>query len=511
MVDSGGFAPEESEYFPRARAHNILLVDGREPRWQSAEGSVRVDWEFPHGYARLRMTDPGFGFLGLQHERAWFRVDNNAWLILDWLDGRRVHRLTSLIHFYPTFEIVAGGDRARARSRTRSLAVIPVASAKPLASVSHGDHPQFPGWFSPEFGVKIPMTVLALNWTGVELPWVGGALITSGADEPFRQVEAIPAAGRVRLEFSGKAWVLQMKSGLGRVTPSSPAQQKGKPASPSAAAVNFGPVRLRRQRASVDDGFRILLQKQVGDFLTFLFCHLAVAAGKKRRAPPYVVGIAGKEVDLAGIEQLLSELTRFGAEPTRVRLCHDLHQASDRNPVLQQLRFALKEGVPFRVRNDRLKTGDLDVVIHAAEMLRNELVREFHQQVRSSIDREVLGILHADLDVVVREMKVAAQQKLRTLANFFLELGTQLPVEVRVECVAVIAVGRRHQMRHAIRCCDATHRDGHRKRPCTIVNARQRMGVNINHMRAQEVWTQSPSRSASPRHGNFRAQRQSAP
>jgi hypothetical protein len=211
VVDSGGFAPEESEYFPRGRAHNILLLDGLEPRWRSAEGSARTGLEFPHGWARLRMADPGFGFLGLRHERAWFRLEDNAWLTLDWLDGQGVHSLTSLIHFYPTFEVLAGIDRTLARSRARSLAVIPVGSAKPLAFVSRGDHPQFPGWFSPEFGVKFPMAVLALNWTGVELPWVGGSLITSGADEPFRQLETLPAEGRVRLEFSGKTYDLQMK------------------------------------------------------------------------------------------------------------------------------------------------------------------------------------------------------------------------------------------------------------------------------------------------------------
>jgi hypothetical protein len=211
VVDSGSFAPEESEYFPRARAHNVLLVDGRTPRWRSAESSARVDLEFLPGCARLQMADPGFGFLGLQHERAWFRMENNAWLVLDWLDGRGVRRCTSLIHFYPTFEIVAGVDRALARSRACSFAVIPVGSAKPLASVSRGDHRQFPGWFSPEFGVKFPGAVLALDWTGVDLPWLGGALITSRADEPFRQVKIIPAQGRACFEFSGKTYDLQMK------------------------------------------------------------------------------------------------------------------------------------------------------------------------------------------------------------------------------------------------------------------------------------------------------------
>jgi hypothetical protein len=211
VVDSGGFAPEEQEYFPRARAHNILMVDGHEPRWHDAEQSAEVDLEFSHGGARLRMSDPGFAFLGVQHERVWFRLENDAWLIMDRLEGPGVHRCTSLIHFYPTFEITAGADRSLAKSRAWSFAVIPVGRAKPLASVSRGDHPQFPGWYSPEYGVKFPAAVLALDWTGIELPWVGGALIASGAEERFRQVEIIPAEGLVRLEFSGKTYDLQMK------------------------------------------------------------------------------------------------------------------------------------------------------------------------------------------------------------------------------------------------------------------------------------------------------------
>jgi hypothetical protein len=157
------------------------------------------------------MVDPGFGFLGIQHERAWFRIGKNAWLILDWLDGPGVHHCTSLMHFYPTLEIVAGVDRSLARSRASGFAVIPVGSAKPEACVSRGDHPQFPGWFSPEFGVKFPSAVLALDWTEVVLPWVGGALITSVADEPFRLVETIPSQCRVRLELSGSTYDVQMK------------------------------------------------------------------------------------------------------------------------------------------------------------------------------------------------------------------------------------------------------------------------------------------------------------
>jgi len=188
------------------------LVDGYEPRWQSVETSPKVDFqEFPHGCARLCMADPGFEFLGLRHERAWFRMENNAWLILDWLEGREVRRCTNLMHFYPTFEIISGIDRTLARSRACRLAVIPVSSAKTQAAVSRGDHPQFPGWFSPEFGVKFPAAVLAFEWTGVELPWLGGALITNRVDEPFRLVEIVPSQGRVCLEFGGQTYDWQLR------------------------------------------------------------------------------------------------------------------------------------------------------------------------------------------------------------------------------------------------------------------------------------------------------------
>ena len=160
---------------------------------------------------RLRISDPGFAFLGIKHERAWFRLKNNVWLILDRLEGKGIHRCTSLLHFYPTYEIIANGDRFLARSRACNFAVIPVGSAKPVASISRGDHPQFPGWYSPEFGVKFPAAVLALEWTGMELPWVGGVLIVAGAEEHVRQVKIIPTDGYLRLEFSGRPYDLRMK------------------------------------------------------------------------------------------------------------------------------------------------------------------------------------------------------------------------------------------------------------------------------------------------------------
>ena len=212
VVDSGSFAPDESKYFPSPRAHNILLVDGHEPHWENPESSSSADFrEFSPGHARLQLTDPGFRFLGLQHERAWFRLDADAWLILDWLDGPGVHACSSLLHFYPTFELVAEIDRTLAQSRAQAFSVIPVGDAKPLATTTRGEHPEFPGWYSPDFGVRFPAGVLSVHWNGVELPWLGGVLITRGIEEPLRQVEVVAAERRMRLGFSGKTYKVEMR------------------------------------------------------------------------------------------------------------------------------------------------------------------------------------------------------------------------------------------------------------------------------------------------------------
>lgn len=211
VVDSGGFGPDSREYFPQARAHNLLMIDGHAPRWDGSADPPGAAYDLGDGGARLRISDPGFAFLGIKHERAWFRLKNNVWLILDRLEGEGIHRCTSLLHFYPTYEIIANGDRFLAKSRACNFAVIPVGSAKPVASISRGDHPQFPGWYSPEFGVKFPAAVLALEWTGMELPWVGGVLIVAGAEEHVRQVKIIPTDGYLRLEFSGRPYDLRMK------------------------------------------------------------------------------------------------------------------------------------------------------------------------------------------------------------------------------------------------------------------------------------------------------------
>ena len=211
VVDSGGFAPGSHEYFPRAQAHNVLLVDGQEPRWHDAAGPARAELKLFPGASRLQLSDPGYAFLGVHHQRFWFRLDAEAWLIVDRLEGAGVHRCASLLHFYPTFEVLAEDDRFRVRSRARNYTVIPVGDPKPATSISRGDDAQFPGWYSPEYGVKFPAAVLALEWAGMDLPWVGGILIAGSTLERPTRVEVSAEAASVRLELAGTVYDLPVE------------------------------------------------------------------------------------------------------------------------------------------------------------------------------------------------------------------------------------------------------------------------------------------------------------
>ncbi len=211
VVDSGGFAPDETAYFSRARAHNLLLVDGRDPQWSAAESLRQVDFQNLSGdSARLRISDSGFRSIGIEHHRAWFRLANNNWVVLDWLQGQGIHHCTSLMHLYPTFEAIEGEDRILARSGGHSFEVIPMGSARPHASVTRGDHPRYPGWYSPDFGIKFAAAVLVIEWEA-ELPWVGGALITSSANQPVRQISVHAERGSVSLEFAGQTYDFSME------------------------------------------------------------------------------------------------------------------------------------------------------------------------------------------------------------------------------------------------------------------------------------------------------------
>ncbi len=213
IVDSGNYAGEgepENEAFASAGSHNLLLIDGRAPRYcpALARGGLTQQWRQGTGYLGIGVEDGGYDYLGIRHTRSWFLVDDRFWLIVDRLDGRGTHQVTSLLHYYPTFDLELRSDRALARTRVEAVTVIPVGSSLPAMQVSRGDRGDFPGWYAPRTGIKYRASVLILNWSNLCFPWLGGEIIVQG-DQPALSARLVHFhSERIEIEVEGKSFLL---------------------------------------------------------------------------------------------------------------------------------------------------------------------------------------------------------------------------------------------------------------------------------------------------------------
>jgi hypothetical protein len=129
-------------------------------------------------------------------------------VILESLKGQGSHAASSLLHFYPTFQIDLLPDRAIARSRVLAVTVIPFGPTPAQMTLSRGDDAEFPGWYAPGFNIKYPASVLACRWRDFEAPWVGGQIIVPGTEAAFRATPPDLHAGTITVELSGTCYRL---------------------------------------------------------------------------------------------------------------------------------------------------------------------------------------------------------------------------------------------------------------------------------------------------------------
>jgi Heparinase II/III-like protein len=218
VVDSGVLFPEpesQEHYFATARAHNVLLVDGIGPHPavdDSLPSPARVGKPEDKTFG-LRLAHRGFSSQGIAHQRAWYRLEDNCWAVLDWLDALGSHQGTSLIHFYPTFDLEIGESSAIARSRSLTLSVIPLGHPCPEMVASHGQDEAFEGWYSPTIGMKYASGVLRFEWEITSWPWCGGYLIVPGAEHDFKPYDSGGSSAEVRFRLQGKEYRLSPAGG----------------------------------------------------------------------------------------------------------------------------------------------------------------------------------------------------------------------------------------------------------------------------------------------------------
>lgn len=233
VVDCGDAGEPEPGFSSRPQAHNLVLADGHAPTPGGAprspqnggpflrQGSPdemhrdrppleRARWKFDGDVSSVWLPEGEYSSLKVIHRRAWFCLEGRAWIILDWLRGGGAFRIANLLHFYPTFQVELKRDGAVARSRSWAATVTPLGGRPTRLAAARGEATPWAGWYAPEAGVKYAASVLALETDSARLPWLGGYLISAGADAPSVSAEADPAQGTVRVRLAGKSYRLAM-------------------------------------------------------------------------------------------------------------------------------------------------------------------------------------------------------------------------------------------------------------------------------------------------------------
>ena len=189
-------------------------------------------------------------------------------------------------------------------------------------------------------------------------------------------------------------------------------------------------------------------------------------------------------MDQIFLQPSFGQAKRRRAEAAGIRLGCNLSQASMCYPVVEQPGLARKNRVTLRVRDDRGQPSHLDLIKDAIELLGNELVREFNQQVRAVVDREIQRRLDKLLKVIVGEVKITSQKELGHLSHGSLKFCDLLAINVGLERVSIVTMRRGNEMRNAILSRDLAHGNSILKRLSAVIDFPQRVTMNINHRNA---------------------------
>lgn len=165
LVDSGTYSYCGSwrNYFRTTRAHNTVLIDGREQAFPESDFAWRM---IPQAECAERTDDSVAGILASGDEvrlkRELRYLSSGHWRVLDTLTGTGDHAVEWFFHFAPDLrlKISIEGDR-------KAMALRNGVEVAALTFPSEGVHVEVrDAWFSDSYGVKVPSQSLWGRWNG---------------------------------------------------------------------------------------------------------------------------------------------------------------------------------------------------------------------------------------------------------------------------------------------------------------------------------------------------------
>lgn len=207
--DSGLFTyvfGDDYDYFHGTRAHNTVLVDGRD----QLEGAA-----FPgaHGVAGKVAWATGMStaYYGVKHLRTVMILDQSLVLITDDLASDKAHDYTQTWHFAPDAKLKVSGLEADLSDKA-GRRILRLRQAQPdgmTADTAYGTTDRLQGWFSDLYNQKQPMHAVEYTRHGSHARFatlfaMGGRAV-SAAEPKVRETSDAAATTRVIRVCAGDA------------------------------------------------------------------------------------------------------------------------------------------------------------------------------------------------------------------------------------------------------------------------------------------------------------------
>lgn len=219
FVDAGVFDYEDSEmrrYCRSSAAHNVLVIDGQDqcdmwsrfrmgyrgwPRGLAAGEQDGFHWARAEHNAYRRLRVPTVG--------RWISCrPSGPWLSVDWATGRGRHRLTNYLHVHP--------DVAVELADAENVRLTVAGAAYRLKFLVPGDVALAEGWYCPEFGLRLPATVIRWETTTI-LPALSAWMLCPAGLQGEASLDARDTDNpRLAWQENGQETVLRPRGQSGR-------------------------------------------------------------------------------------------------------------------------------------------------------------------------------------------------------------------------------------------------------------------------------------------------------
>lgn len=236
-----------------------------------------------------------------------------------------------------------------------------------------------------------------------------------------------------------------------------------------------------RQGLIGNDRARIAFDERIGDLLSADFRGGVARTRENGHALLHIVRIGRQHMHSLTFEQPLRGTASALTPETGEGRAGDLNDA----PLLGEFDDAFKifaqNRITLGMRNNRRQPVIAQFEQRIGGRLRNAVIAELNQHVARVPDGVASGMRHRVLDVLIRKMKVAAEQKLWLIPDFLLQFVQQVLEMFAIIRIAVVGVRRGDHVGDAIGRGSFADFDRNVPRFGPVIYVRQNVRMNIDH------------------------------